>query len=159
MIPWWLQCLQAFALIAIAAVGAWLAWQQVQMARVKLQHDLYERRYRVFEAARKLLAETQIHRSPSDDDLRAFVIGTSDAVFLFDDDIAVYLKEMQKRAYEFQSLEKLLEVYPDTTPIIPVGEKRTQAVNASSEHFLWFSEQFDGLVDKFKPFLKLDQSR
>ena len=55
MIPWWLQYLQTFALIAIPAVGACLAWQQVQIARVKLQHDLYDRRYRVFEATRKLL--------------------------------------------------------------------------------------------------------
>jgi hypothetical protein len=62
MIPWWLQDLQTFALIAIPAVGACLAWQQVQIARVKLQHDLYDRRYRVFEATRKLLAETLVHR-------------------------------------------------------------------------------------------------
>ena len=158
MMPLWLQGLQAFALISISAVGACLAWQQVQIARTKLQHDLYERRYRVFDAARKLSAEIVTKKAPSDGDLRAFVIGTSDAVFLFDDDIAGYLNEMRKRAYELQSIEKMLEVNPDSTPLIPVGEKRTRVVNASSDLFLWFSKNFDGLVDKFKPFLKLDKA-
>ena len=75
----------------IPLVGAWLAWQQVQIARVKLQHDLFERRYNVFAAARRLLAQIDTHRRPSDEDLRAFMLGTSDAVFLFDDDLAGYL--------------------------------------------------------------------
>ena len=36
-----LPSLQTIAVIAIPLVGAWLAWQQVQIARVKLQHDLF----------------------------------------------------------------------------------------------------------------------
>ena len=71
------EYLQALAVIAIPLVGAWLAWQQVQIARVKLQHDLFERRYNVFAAARRLLAQIDTHRRPSDEDLRAFMLGTS----------------------------------------------------------------------------------
>jgi hypothetical protein len=56
MIPSWLQYLQTASLTAIPIIGALLAWQQVQIARVKLQHDLFERRYRDLDATRKLLA-------------------------------------------------------------------------------------------------------
>jgi Family of unknown function (DUF5677) len=35
MIPSWLQHLQAFAVVAIPAIAAWLVWQQVQIARVR----------------------------------------------------------------------------------------------------------------------------
>ena len=61
MIPLWLQILQAFSVLCISGVGAWLAWQQVQIARVKLQHDLYDRRYRVFDATLKFLVEVTGH--------------------------------------------------------------------------------------------------
>jgi hypothetical protein len=54
----------------------------VDIAEEKLRHDLFEKRYRVFDAARKLLCEVTVHRSASDEDLRAFTIGIGDAVFL-----------------------------------------------------------------------------
>jgi len=71
----WLQYLQAFALVAIPPIGAWLAWQQVQIARVKLQHDLYDRRYQVFDATRRLLANVCATGYASDEAQRAFMLG------------------------------------------------------------------------------------
>jgi hypothetical protein len=152
-----LPSLQTIAVIAIPLVGAWLAWQQVQIARVKLQHDLFERRYNVFAAARRLLAQIDTHRRPSDEDLRAFMLGTSDAVFLFDDDLAGYLIEMGLRARKLQTLEKLLETQPNIPPTIPIGPGRAQSVNEAEEHFSWFVAQLNDLVEKFKPFLKLEK--
>lgn len=60
--PFWVQVLQALAVPVIAAVGAWVALQQMHIARVKLQHDLYERRYAVFEAVRRFLDEAVSHK-------------------------------------------------------------------------------------------------
>jgi hypothetical protein len=62
---------------AFAAVGVtWhFAREQARVAREKLRLDLYSRRYRVFEAARKLLAEVAVHGTASEEDLRTFVIG------------------------------------------------------------------------------------
>jgi hypothetical protein len=157
--PGWLLCLQAVAVIVIPVIGAWLAWQQVQIARVKLQHDLYDRRYRVFDAARRLLAEIGVHRSPSEEAVRAFVLGTSDAPFLFDDDLTSYLKDIQRRALEMKSQYQMLHATDSNSmPIIQVGEQRANASNAANEHWLWLVEQLDGTVDKFKPFLKLDKA-
>ena len=48
-LPLWVQVLQALLVPVIAAVGAWVALQQMYLARVKLQHDLYDRRYAVFQ--------------------------------------------------------------------------------------------------------------
>jgi hypothetical protein len=44
----------------IAAVGARPSAQQMRIARIKLQHDLYDRRYAVFQAVRRFLDETGI---------------------------------------------------------------------------------------------------
>ncbi len=51
-LPLWVQVLQALAVPVIAAVSAWVAWQQMHIARTKLQHDRYDRRYAVFQAVR-----------------------------------------------------------------------------------------------------------
>ena len=135
MIPLWLQYVQAVAVVTIAAIGARLAWKQVQIADVKLQHDLYDRRYRVFYAARTLLANIGLKGSASDDDVHAFMRDTSDAVFLFDDELPKYLEEMGKRAFRHAG---------------PVnGDVMIE--------YMWFGEQLSTLVSKFEPFLKLDK--
>jgi len=144
----------AFAAVSVTAYFAWhqkkVAKEQADIAREELRHDLYERRYRVFDAARKLLCEIAVRRTASEDALRAFVIGTGDAVFLFDDDMDAQLKEIHNRALKLQTLNDVLHS-------MPVGDQRTETVNQSGEHFGWLINQLEGLVDKFKPFLKLEK--
>jgi len=154
MIPSWLQYLQTglqtCALTAIPFIGAWLAWQQVKIARVKLQHDLFERRYRVFDATRKLLISVLVTGTASEEAHRAFALDTVDAVFLFDDDLARYLEETGKHAVTLRSTNRKLE-------LMPMGEQKTKSIDGMMEHQLWFNDQLTSLVDTFKPFLKLDK--
>jgi hypothetical protein len=157
MMPWWLQYLKALAVVAIPAVGAWLAWQQVQIARVKLQHDLYDRRFRVFDAARRFVANIRSNGTTTDEDVRAFIVGTGDAVFLFDYALAKYLDEMRSRASEMQSRNAFLD---DRSLLPPLSPARVEATKIVSEHQSWFGEQMTaGLIRKFEPFLKLDKRR
>lgn len=62
-LPVWVQVLQALAVPVIAGVGAWIALQQMYLARVKLQHDLFDRRYAVFQAVRRFLEEAVSQKS------------------------------------------------------------------------------------------------
>jgi hypothetical protein len=149
-LPAWIQYAQAFALIIIPFVGAWIAWQQVTIARVKLQHDLYDRRFAVFQAARKLLAEVLGHGYASDDQIRSYVVGTGDAGFLLNDEISTYLEEIRKRATRLQAIKHTLEP-------LPVGDQRTALVQEDEKIFSWFMEQVPVLVEKFKPFLTLER--
>lgn len=99
------QCVKDFAgpfatiVAAIAAVSVtWyfarqqtkIAQEQANVAKQKLHHDIferqYERRYRIYCAARKLLAGIGRDRNASDEDLRTYIRGTNDSVFLFNDD-------------------------------------------------------------------------
>lgn len=150
-LPFWLQYLQASALIAIPAIGAWLAWQQVQIARIKLQHDLYDRRYRVFDATRRMLANVCAKGSISGEDLRTFTISTGDAIFLFDDDLAKYLD--QEMTPHLRALILIGNVIDD----VYVEERRAEIETEKFDHLKWLNEQLTGLADKFKPFLKLDK--
>jgi hypothetical protein len=152
LLPAWLQYLQALAVLLIPLIGAWIAWQQVHIARVKLQHDLYERRYAVFDAARKLLAEVVAHRTAPEGALRTYTIATADAVFLFNDQIAEYLKELRKRAIILETINSIMEP-------LPPGDKKVELWEKASKEFLWLNAELDALVGRFKPFLTLERSK
>lgn len=153
LLPAWVQVLllvlQALAVPVIAAAGVWIARQQMHIARVKLQHDLYDRRYAVFQAARTLLAEVTTHRLASDEALRLFVIGTSDARFLFDDKLADYLENMRQHVAGLHAISMSMDA-------LPAGDQKAAASRAAGDHSLWLINQFDGLAEKFRPFLQLD---
>jgi hypothetical protein len=150
-LPLWVQVLQALAVPVIAAVGVWIALQQMHFARVKLQHDLYDRRFAVFQAARKLLAEVLTHGHASDDQIRSYVVGTADAGFLLNRDIATYLEDIRRRASRLGAIKEALRP-------LPVGEERTALVAQEEQIFTWLMEQLPGrLTEKFKPFLTLEK--
>lgn len=149
-LPFWVQVLQALAVPVIAGVGAWVALQQMYIARTKLQNDLYDRRYAVFQAVRRFLDEATVQRLVSDETVRSFVLGTSDATFLFDDDLAAYLKEMREHATKAQSIFVAMES-------LPAGDRKARASMAAEEHVVRLLQQFDGLTERFRPFLTLDR--
>jgi hypothetical protein len=156
-LPLWVQYVQALGApllaVVVACVGAGLAWQQVRIARIRLQHDLYDRRFAVFQAARSFLAEVMTHGYPSDDQIRVYVVGTADAIFLLNEDIATYLAEIRRKSIYLQE-------YHETLKSLPVGDERTAIVKQNSVIFAWLMEQLPaGLVKKFKPFLTLETRR
>lgn len=151
-LPVWVQVLQALAVPVIAAVGAWVALQQMYLARVKLQHDLFDRRYAVFQALRRFLDEAVSEKVVSSETFRAFALGTADAAFLFDDQLGGYLKEMRDHAAQAQSIYITMASVPGMPP-----DQKAAASKAAGEHFLWVVNEIDGLAEKFRPFLRLDK--
>jgi hypothetical protein len=147
-LPVWVQVLQALAVPVIAVVGAWIALQQMYLARVKLQHDLYDRRFAVYEAARKLLVEIITQGYPSRDQVRLYVIGTADAVFLLNEEVSKYLEEIRARASRLRAIHATLP------------HEQIAMQQQDDALFSWMTEQLPiGLVEKFKPFLTLERTR
>jgi hypothetical protein len=77
-LPLWLQYGQALGapLLAgvIGVVGTWIALQQMRLARVKVQHDTYDRKFAVFVAVRSLLTVVAgLTRATYLEDMRAFI--------------------------------------------------------------------------------------
>ena len=116
----------AFAAVSVTWRFAWrqtqIAKEQADIAKQKL-HDVferqYERRYRIYRAARKLLWGIAGNRNVSNEDLRAYVLKTGDAVFLFDDDLPRQLVDIHNRAVAMQTFNK-------ATDNFPVGDCRIQ---------------------------------
>jgi hypothetical protein len=76
--PFCVQVLQGLAVLVIAPMRTWVALQQMYLARVKLQHDLYDRRYAVFEAVRRFLDAAVSTRVVSPEIFNTFVLSTGD---------------------------------------------------------------------------------
>jgi hypothetical protein len=146
------QVLQALAVAVIGAVGVGVAFQQMSIARVKLQHDLYDRRYAVFDAVRALLNEAISSQIVSPETFRMFALKTADAEFLFDDGLAAYLREMREHAFKAQS------IYSTIQPMEP-GDQKAAAFRAAAEHTTWLNAQIDGLAARFRPFLMLEKRK
>lgn len=153
-LPAWLQIVQALAVpligAVIAAAGVWIAFQQMHVARVKLLHDLYDRRYAVFDAARKLIFEIISKREASDETYYRFAIGAADAPFLFDDNMTAYLVQIRDRASKLHSANSVADSR------IP-GNEKAAARKAGDEHFTWITAQLSDLTERFRPFLQLSK--
>lgn len=149
-LPAWLQYLQALAVLFIAVVGAWIAFRQMEIADARLQLDHYDRRYRVFDAARTLLSEILVHGNSSDEVINAFLLGTGDAPFLFDDSLTEYLREMRKHATSLLGIKMAMEA-------LPAGAEKARASKTAGEHQMWLVQQQDGLADRFRPVLQLNK--
>lgn len=90
--------------LAVATIAVYIAWQQYKTARNKLKLDLFDRRFRVYQAQQLFAyscAKIQSLDQDSYDKLQALL---PDAVFLFDADICDYLKELQMHASRLQLL-------------------------------------------------------
>jgi|SRR4051812_23903199 hypothetical protein len=123
-----------------------IAWQQWQVARNKLRLDLFDRRYKVYDATRKFLAMILRDATFTDSQLIEFAAGTSDAEFLFGSDVVDYLAQIRKRALEMRTHQKVSER-------MPAGDEHTRHVQTESDHRLWLGEQITAMTKTFTPYL------
>jgi hypothetical protein len=155
-LPLWVQYGQALGppLLAgvIGGIGAWIALQQMYLARIKLQHDTYDRKYAVFEAVSwVLLGVAALKRAPSLEDMRAFLRVIGAAPFLFDDELVAYLQEIERRVHRANGLNDMMSHFSD--------DDKPKASKELEEHIVWLSEQHNVIIEKFRPSLELRKQR
>ena len=84
--------------------------RQVRLEELSLRADLFERRFVVYEATRKFLAEIVAHADkPTPEVEREFVIALNESVFLFNGDVHIRIRGIWKTACEFFAGHTVLE--------------------------------------------------
>ena len=144
----------AASLTAISQIGTltiglavvFVAWQQRQIARHKLRLDLFDRRYKVYDATRKFISIILREARFEDTELFEFYAGTSDAEFLFDSAVVAYLEQLRKRAVHMSTAQRLFEP-------MPVGDERSRHVQAAHDDLVWITEQITAMSKVFTPYL------
>ena len=114
------------------------------IARQKLNHDLFDRRFAVYIAMRDYMAAV----CDRDEDMRqkAFVYhnAIAPAPFLFNEEIAVYLREVQRHGIAVVTFSEAIASATD--------ERRQEYLSTINEHRQWLGQQID--YEKFTSVLK-----
>ncbi len=126
-------------LALIAMIGAWIALQQMLIARAKLNIDLFDRRFAVYMATRKFIVAMLQNKGGTQEDAVTWWAVASSAPFLFDKYVSGFIEEVGKRGSAMRAR---------------VGDK---AIHESQEHvaqyneqFMWFAKNIDLLEGIFQ---------
>ena len=140
------------ATVVISLAITYIAWQQWQIARNKLRLDLFDRRYKVYDATRKFLGAILRDATFTDAQLFEFSAGTSDAEFLFEQDVVGYLTQIRNRAIDMRTHQQVFEP-------LPVGEERSRHVHAQHDELVWLTHQLTEMTKVFSPYLSFSHVR
>lgn len=148
----------------IAIIAAYIAYQQYQINRRRLESDerlaqqkqrldLYERRLAVFDAAMDLVAKTQAmpeeKQEWSEPELR-LRRAIYESYFLFGQDIVEYLWALVAKYQQFMYFAKRA-----SSSGIRNEEKLQESIDEAEELERWFADQFEDAPKRFSSYLSL----
>ncbi|HYX09249.1 MAG TPA: hypothetical protein VE912_21120 [Bacteroidales bacterium] len=145
--PTWIDILTALLTPTIALAAVLITWQQVRISRNRLKHELFDRRYKLYEAARDLIGHSVSRGHPTDEELFDFVLKTRESEFLFDKNVSEYLNEIYNKAVDIQICHAEMEGL--------VGEEKSKNIDERRELLKFMGKQPQILRDKFASYLKL----
>ncbi len=138
----------------IALLVAYIAFQQYKTAKDKLKLDLYNKRFKVYTAAKKLVGTAVAKGDLKQDDIFSFWIDVNEAQFLFGkigNEIYVYMDLLNKQGFQLNYLGKRIRDSQDNKEKENLLEKR-------DELFKWFEDQITELPKKFSKYLSINET-
>ncbi len=145
----------ALGLIAliVSAAAMFVSLTQADIARIKLRYDLFDRRFRVFEAYYELVRAA--FSSPDDafeGRMTAAVVARAQSHFLFAPDMPVFLETFDKEVFRIDAQRKLCrDASAWNTP-----QERAEAASKIGPDALKLMNSFPVMVERFAPYLHLD---
>jgi len=161
-LPEWLQYIQALgplATIIAAGVAAWVTWKiqkrnnavqqaQAQTARNKLKLDLFDRRYDVYEAAKKLIF-------PGDykfEELRELVLRAYKGEFLFDEQVFAWIDQAVRSASNYRITQTNLQSSHS------FSDEQRSTLNTESDAQIVLFKKLEGEIQEiFRPYLSFEK--
>lgn len=140
--------------LSIAVFLAYIAWQTYKINKTnssvskdQLRLNLFDRRYKVFEAFRTFLSDFMITARIENADLSKFILNTTGSFFLFEEDIVIYRVEIQEKAIRHKQVLSMLDrgVQDD--------DKRSRLAEEAAELEMWFGEQYSKVGEVFRKYL------
>lgn len=135
----------------IAVLAAYIAWQQWCTNQLRLKHELFDRRYALYEKITSFIAEILVQgKVPANAETR-FLRETKTVIFLFGKEIQSFTEEIYRKAVDLHALEATLENLH--------GEELSRNVAKQREIKDWFSAQLNGCTARFSRFLSFGGDR
>ncbi len=145
----WVDYAAALLLPTIALLGAVITFLQWYTNRKRLKHELFDRRYKQFEAIRDFLGSVMSSGRIAASAEQDYLIGTRGVRFIFDEEIDRYVNEkIWCLAVELQALESMLEG-------LPVGKERSSNVQQQRVIKDKLQSELRNIEKKFSKYLQL----
>ena len=144
--------LRAYRNLLYEHLASHMGWPDGTAKRVKapgVSLALFDRRVPVFRATIAFIREAVKGGRMDLKPLWAFAGATDEAVFLFDDEIAEYLRQLYRQGVRLHTVSVMLE---------PPEKRTPELVREDADLLLWFTEQFDVARGTFVPYLRLANS-
>ncbi len=135
----------------IAAAAAWLAYLQHKTNALRLKHELFERRFQVYEAFRTFLGGIMAEGKTSHGACLTMLRTTNQAEFLFGPEIPKYLLSAYHQGLDLVESHRKL----DSVPRLSVGDERSRVAHENAEQLKWFADQYTVLPKLFGKYLNL----
>jgi len=150
---WIVSLSQALLTPALAALTAYIAWQQWKGNELKLKLDRYDRRRRVYEEVDAMLVRINRDFNPEWGELLQFARSTAEATFLFGPEIQAYIDEIFDRGNKLRVANFEYRAPSPTRP----GYDAAQTLKEMHAHEAWFIDQIPIAREKFRRYLDLSR--
>ena len=135
----------------IAGAAAWLTYLQQRTNALRLKHELFERRYKVYESFRSFISGVMQEGKTSTAACLSFLRETNQAEFLFGPEIPEYLTAVFKKGLNLVRTHERLFGEEG----LQIGAERTKVAEENSDHLQWFGDQFEVARERFRKYLNL----
>ena len=138
----------------IAAIALYIAYQQWQTNRRKLDIDLYDRRLAIYQAVDKFVSAIVRDLDPKLEDFYEFRWATAEADFLFGPDIREYLEELTEHSLALRRWQAEYR-HAHTTQDAPPDYDHAKVVRGQHKEAVWFAEQHKTALQRFGKYMNL----
>jgi hypothetical protein len=153
-----IDVLNALLTPVIAGTTVYIAWQQYQVSRLTLKKDLYEKRFRVYQAFMSYLSEIVRDGKLHHNRAIQFYAEASEGEFLFDAEVVEKAEELYRQGIQLCYLYN--QLYPfDGTPGLPVGDERSRIAYEESALLEWFTDQISTTRELFRKQMSIQERR
>jgi len=139
------------ALIAVVAV--YIAWQQWQTNDLRLRHELFERRYKQYEATRACLGTVMAQVKVTREAEIRWLEAIQGARFILDEEVADYFDTLREKVAAVRAFVEDMEGKPP-------GDELTKLSEGKRATFDWLEKEWQqNLEERLAPYLELKHRR
>ncbi len=150
---WWaLDGLQAATPVVVGLVACYVAWRQMRTDRNHIKLDLFDRRFKVYSAALRLIQEIRFELQVTDETKAAFRRDIGEAKFIFPPEIDRFLSELLNNALALRSSQRQQDkaaTNPEAAKVIDLAEQQEKEKRVTD----WADKNEPTVFDKFLPYL------
>ncbi len=131
-----LDILSASLSPVIAVFAVWIAFQQKKINEERFKHDLFDKRYAMYESTKELFRHVLVGDEIKRNNLDDYRYATKGSIFIFSSKTSSYLNEVYTNSLKLNASIK--------------------NKNMDEDLFDWFVSEFDQIDDRFMGELKIN---